>query len=493
MQGLDRLAFSPAQVREFDRIAIEVGGIPGYTLMSRAGEAVLRAARERFPAARRWLVLCGAGNNAGDGYVVARLAQAAGIDCRVAALSDPAKLGGDAAHAWRDFREAGGEAGPFEPAALERCDLLVDALLGTGLDRPLAGRWLDCVQTVAASGRPVVAVDIPTGLHGGTGEVLGAAVPAVLTVTFVGLKQGLFLGHGPDYRGELRFDPLGIPPDLLPAARPAFALYAAEELAAWLSPRPATAHKGLFGHVLVIGGNVGMGGAARLAGEAALRAGAGLVSVATHPDNAAALLASRPELMSRGASDAAALAPLLSRASVIALGPGLGRDAWAEAMFDAALAAPQPKILDADALNRLAERPQRRDDWILTPHPGEAARLLGCTAADVQQDRLGAVAALGERYGGVVLLKGRGTLVGRSGATPWLIDRGNPGMATAGMGDVLTGVIAGLLAQRGGEPLAAAAAGAWAHAVAGDRAALAGQRGLLASDLLAELRACLNP
>ena len=493
MLSLETLAFTPAQVREMDRVAIEDLGVPGYTLMSRAGAAVVQAAQERFSHARHWLILCGAGNNAGDGYVIARIAADAGVDARVVAISDPDKLTGDAARAWTDFRQAGGRLVDFGPDELERADLVVDALLGTGLDRPLAGQYLDVVQAVAACGRPVVAVDIPTGLHGGTGEIMGAALRADLTVTFVGLKQGLYLGSGPDHVGELVFADLAIPRADLPVLDPGFAIYASADLAPLVAPRPATAHKGRFGHVLVVGGNQGMGGAVRLAGEAALRAGAGLVSVGTRSGNVAASISSRPELMSRGIEDPAELQTLLDRATVVALGPGLGTDDWAQALFAAVMNASQPKVLDADALNLLAAAPSRRDDWILTPHPGEAARLLDTTTAEVQQDRLGALGDLVARYGGTVLLKGRGSLVGAQGRLPQLIDRGNPGMATAGMGDVLTGLTAGLLAQYPALAFDVAAAAAFVHAVAGDRAATAGQRGLLAADLLAEIRPCLNP
>ena len=236
-----------------------------------------------------------------------------------------------------------------------------------------------------------------------------------------------------------------------------------------------------------------MGGAVRLAGEAALRTGAGLVSVATRPEHTAALLAGRPELMVRGVAAAAGLGELLDRATVIALGPGLGTDDWAQHLYARALDSGLPLVVDADALNLLASAPQRRDDWILTPHPGEAGRLLGSDAASVQADRPGALRELQSRYGGAVILKGAGALVGGSAGLPWLNRPGNPGMASAGMGDVLTGVAAAVRAQCGGLPLGEAAAlAAWLHATAGDRAARAGERGLIAADLCEELRKCLN-
>lgn len=338
-----------------------------------------------------------------------------------------------------------------------------------------------------------MAIDVPTGLHAGSGAVMGAAVVADCTVTFVGRKQGLYLGQGPDHAGKIYFDDLGIPPAVVATAEPSLELFSGTALARLLRPRPATAHKGSFGHVVIIGGNHGMGGAVRLAAEAALRAGAGLVSVITRPDNVTAVTAYRPELMCHGSAQGELTADLLNRATVLAIGPGLGRDDWAERLLAAVLAAPQPKVLDADALNLLATQPVRRDDWILTPHPGEAARLLGSDTATVQAGRLEALTALGQRYGGVSILKGRGTLVGESGHRPYLIDGGNPGMASAGMGDVLTGLTAGLLAQYPAAQHRVAAAAAWVHAAAGDRAARQGERGLIATDLLGEIRSCLNP
>ena len=239
-----------------------------------------------------------------------------------------------------------------------------------------------------------------------------------------------------------------------------------------------------------------MPGAVRLAGEAALRAGAGLVTLATAPAHAAVIASVRPELICYGIEDARALEPLLDAADVVALGPGLGRGAWGRSLAVAAFGCAAPLVVDADALSVLAGEPRMRRDWCLTPHPGEAARLLGCEVAAVQSDRLGAVRSLVARFGASVVLKGAGTLIGSPSGAPWLCERGNPGMAVAGMGDVLTGVIAALAAQQA-EPRAAlaqaAAVAAWVHAAAGDLAARNGERGMLASDLVAQLPACVNP
>jgi hydroxyethylthiazole kinase-like uncharacterized protein yjeF len=497
MSTIKNRIYSPVRVREMDRIAIEELGVPGYTLMTRAGLAAFTDAREFSPDARRWLVICGAGNNAGDGYVIARLAHAAHLDVTVVALSDPDRLTGDAEQAWRDYRALDREGVPavvgFDAGAFGEADLIVDAILGTGLDRPLGGDYLSAVQALSETSTPVMAVDVPSGLNTTTGEIMGAAVNATITSTFVGLKQGFFLGAGPDHSGTVTLHDLEIPPAAVDEIAPTMRIFGPHDLRDLMPPREATAHKGRFGHVLVIGGNKGMGGAARLAGEGALRAGAGLVSVASRPDTVGAIMAYRPELMCRGIETVNDLEPLIERASVIALGPGLGQDDWAKALFARILECAQPKVLDADALNLLAGDPVHRDDWILTPHPGEAARLLDTGTAAVQSDRLSAVSGLVDRYGGVAVLKGRCTLIACAGETPYVVDRGNAGMASAGMGDVLTGLIAGLVAQYPGVLHRSAAGAAYAHAVAGDLAASGGQRGLIATDLFPVLRGVLNP
>lgn len=477
-----------------DRLAIGELGVPGLELMERAGHAVYALARSRFPDARRWLVLCGAGNNAGDGYVIARLARAEGLAVTVVALSDPSRLAGDAAVAWQRYRESGGEVRAAEAGLWESSELIIDALLGTGASRKLDGEWLQAVELSNASGLPVLAVDLPSGLDGASGRPLGAALRATLTVTFIGRKLGLYVGAGPEYAGEICFDDLGLPLQELAAVRPAMRLFGTGDRRRCLPRRPREAHKGHFGHVLVVGGNAGMGGAVRLAAEAALRAGAGLVSVATRPQNVAPMLATRPELMCHGVEEAEGLTPLLERATLVAIGPGLGQDGWARALFERVMTVVQPLVVDADALNLLAEQPRRRDDWVLTPHPGEAGRLLGRATVAIQADRLQALAALSARYGGTVVLKGRGTLVGRADALPWLVHAGNPGMASGGMGDVLTGLVAGLMAQQPAADVSElAACAADIHARAADAAASDGERGLIASDLFGRLRPWLNP
>jgi len=489
MDSLPANIYSVAAVREIDRTTIEDHGVPGYTLMSRAGAAAVAEARTLFPDARRWQVVCGAGNNAGDGYVVARLAALEGVAVSVVALVDPGKLSGDAATAYSDFVAEGGTVVPWAGQLDGEADLLVDGLLGSGLERDVTGEFAEAVDAINAHRAPVLALDIPTGLHGDSGKVLGCAVRADLTVTFVGLKAGLFLGSGPDCRGKLRFAGLEIPAGYRQGIAPTFRRIDDALFSSALARRHRSGHKGDYGHVLIVGGGEGMPGAVRLAGEAALRCGAGLVSIATHPSHAALLVASRPELMSHGVAGADDLEPLLERADVVAFGPGLGKSGWAQALYERVARLTLPMVWDADALNLLAARPQPAHNRIITPHPGEAGRLLGVSAAEVQEDRAAALAALQARYEGTVVLKGAGSLVS-STPVPYLCSGGNPGMGSAGMGDVLTGIIAGLLGQ--GVP-DAAAIGVEAHARAGDLAAVSGERGLLASDLLDQLRAVVNP
>jgi len=492
MSNLPLAVYTAAQIRALDRYAIDVLEIPGYTLMTNAGEAGLLTVRSYWPAAQRVVVLCGPGNNGGDGYVLARLALARRLDVKVIALTDPAALQGDARLAWQDFIAAGGITCEWSDGCLDDAEVVVDAIFGIGLSRPVDDVLAARIRAINECSAPVLALDVPTGLHADTGTILGAAVHAERTLTFLGLKLGFYLGEGPNQTGTVMFDSLDLPADAAASVAMAATRIGEDALAHLLPRRRRTTHKGQQGHVLVIGGGVGMAGAVRLAGEAALRVGAGLVTVATRPENVASITSDRPELMCRGVERSDEIAFLLERADVLAIGPGLGQDAWAVMMVKAALTCGKPSVLDADALNLLVRAPCTSENWILTPHPGEAGRLLGTSAAEVQADRLAAAWGIAKRFGGVVVLKGAGTLVVREGALPAICDQGNPGMASPGMGDVLTGVIAGIVAQTA-DLAGAARAGVLVHAMAGDMAARRGERGLLATDLFTYLPTCVNP
>ena len=483
-----------AQTRELDRRAIVEHGIPGIALMKRAGTSAFQELRRRWPEARAITVFCGSGNNGGDGYIVAALARERGLSSRVIHLTDPGQLKGDAALAARFAQQAGVPMAPFTAAAALTGDVVVDALLGTGIARPVADTHAAAIAAVNDSGLPVLAIDIPSGLHADTGAELGIAVRAQVTVTFIARKLGLYTGRGPALAGAVVFERLDVPGDVY-RDQPAAGLLDLSEQLGQLPPRARDAHKGHFGHVMVIGGDRGFGGAALMAAEAAARAGAGLVSVATRPEHSAAFLARRPELMVKGVPSGQELEPLLAGPSVLVVGPGLGRSPWSEQMLQQALNTGLPLVLDADALNLLAAGRHPRDAgrrWVLTPHPGEAARLLGCDNAAVQADRPDTCRRLAEQFGAAVLLKGAGTLIAGPGGPLAVCPYGNPGMASGGMGDVLAGVIGALLAQ-GLEPAAAAGLGACVHGHAADIAVQRhGERGLLATDLPDLIREVLN-
>jgi hydroxyethylthiazole kinase-like uncharacterized protein yjeF len=494
VERLPERVWSAAQVRELERRAIG-SGVSDYELMCRAGTAALHVLHRRWPAARTIAVVCGAGNNGGDGLVVARLAKAAGLRVQTLLLVPPERLKGAAAQAVAACRAADVPIAAFDARALASADVIVDALLGTGLARAVAGEFRTALEAMNAAGVPVLALDVPSGLDADTGWPSPVAVRATATVTFLGLKQCLFLGAAPDYSGELEFADLELPPDLGADAEPRLKRLVLDDLRRALPKRARSAHKGSCGKLLLVGGGPGMPGAIRLAAEAALRVGAGLVYVATHRDSAASVLAGRPEIICRSVGSGADLEDLVRNVDGIVLGPGLGQSAWAYGLWRQLVRLEVPLVLDADGLNLLAAEPFQRDGWLLTPHPGEAARLLSApTLESVQRDRLAAVRGLADKYRATTVLKGPNTLVAmpRHGETIRVCDRGNPGMATGGTGDVLAGTLGGLLVQTGDLELAARA-GVLLHALAGDDAAKAGERGLVAGDLLPYLRTWANP
>ena len=487
MQKLPTELYRADQVKELDHIVIKEYGIPGIELMSRAGNAVFRHLRIKWPNAKSISIFCGSGNNAGDGYIIAGLAQAVGLKVTVYALSDPENLKNNALIAYQDYIKAKGTITPFQVDQAVHADVVIDALLGTGLNKSVTGIYAQAIHNINKSRSHVIAVDVPSGLNADTGNVMACAVKATCTVTFIGLKQGLYTGLAADYCGEILYSSLAVPKEIFEKV----ATNTHRVIKKNFPPRSRCAHKGDHGHVLIVGGDRGYSGAARMAGEAALRVGAGLVSVATHPEHAALLNLARPELMCHGVDNAGQLSPLLDKADVIVIGPGLGQSKWATELFIAAIKSSKMLIVDADGLNLLAHVPEKHPDWVLTPHPGEAARLLRCATTDVQQDRYAAVAAIQAKYGGIAVLKGAGTLIAGNDDVA-VSTTGNPGMASGGMGDVLAGVIAGLRAQ-GFSLKDAAQQGVYLHGMAADLAVgETGERGLLASDLMPYLRQLVN-
>jgi NAD(P)H-hydrate epimerase len=483
MQNKPINLYRAEQVRALEQFAISLQGITSFDLMTKAGRAVFACLSQRWPEIQAIVVFCGSGNNAGDGYVVAKHALLASLKVVVYSLIDPENLKGDALLAYRHYQAAQGEVILFQPKQVIHADVFVDALLGIGLSRPITGLYAQAIALINAEATQVIAIDIPSGIHADTGCVLGCAVKADCTVSFVAFKQGLLTGPAVDYCGDIVYDSLAVPTAAFLGLKPT----AVQVIKAVLPPRDRYSHKGHYGHVLIIGGDHGYTGAVRLAGEAALRMGAGLVSIATRTEHAALMNLNRPELMCHGIENPEQLAILLKKASVVVIGPGLGQSDWAQQLFNKTVSSAKPMIIDADGLNLLAKTVSTNQAWILTPHPGEAARLLNCSTADIEQDRYASVAAIQQHYGGIVLLKGAGTLIA-SAEDCAISTTGNPGMATGGMGDVLTGVIAGLVAQ-GLSLKEAAQQGAYHHGLAADVAVKKkGARGLLASDLMPYLR-----
>lgn len=491
-----------AEMREIDRTAIEVFGIPSLTLMDRAGRAVAEAALQLASPRGRFVVVCGGGNNGGDGFVAARLLRAAGRDARVLALVPSERLSPDARAVREQAQRAGvaiDDAGELAAVEAGGGDVVVDAIFGTGLARPPEGAFAGAIariEAARAAGARVLAVDVPSGLSADTGRSLGACVRADRTVTFAFQKRGLVLFPGAAFAGEVVVADIGIPADAARRVPVGCELLTDAEARLLVPPRAPDAHKGDAGRLLVVAGSAGKTGAAHLALTGALRGGAGLVTLAARAEVMPLALAGRPEAMSAalpgdgplGRSDLHALLALAKDADAIALGPGIPRGSETGELVRALLErARKPAVVDADGLNALAEAPAALAELgiplLLTPHPGEMARLCRTTIESVQSDRVGIAAAKAREWKATLVLKGARTVVADPEGPPAIVPCGNPGLATGGTGDVLTGLCGALLAE-GLPPSAAGRVGAFVHGRAGDLAARRfGERGLVAGDL----------
>lgn len=495
--------YSAEQCRSLDRQALASLEISGFELMRRAGRAAFDELIHRWPQARGLTVYCGKGNNAGDGYIIAGLARALGLQVEVFE-TDPGALKGDALLARNWALERG--VHPQDAARIGEHpagDVVVDALLGTGLTGALRPPFGELVARINSHARPVLAVDIPSGVNADTGAVVETAVRADVTVTFIGRKIGLTTGAGVEHAGEVVFADLGV--DAAPGRElQGVNWLTLTGLLEWrpLPVRTASVYKQALGHVVVVGGDRSMGGAPLMAAEAALRSGAGMVTVVTRAEHRAAILARRPELMVVDADSETERSQAFARATLFVVGPGLGREDWGQRLLRAVLDTGRPMVIDADGLNGLAVLDMTpAAASVITPHVGEAALLLGERNADIQADRPGAARRLAQRVGGIAVLKGAGTLVagcskeadGQAAASVLgICAHGNPGMATAGMGDVLAGIIGGLWAQ-GVDDETAALTGVCLHSRAADLAAKqVGERSLLATDLLPHLMTLLR-
>ena len=477
--------FTAAQCKAIDRLAIKSLPIAGYQLMCRAGRSAQQWITRLYPKACSFNIVCGAGNNGGDGFVLAKLLFESGHSV-IVTLADSEfekKLTGEAREAWDDLPNDLIKI-PFDSAFNDGSDLIVDALLGIGLTGEVRSEYAAIIDWINRQQSPVFALDLPSGLSADTGAVLGCAVKADATLTFIAPKQGLFIGQARDYVGRVMLDGLGVPSELFPKSQ----TECISEPLSQLAVLNRSAHKGTQGSLVVIGGDVGFGGAPILSSEAALRSGAGRVTLLTHCESAAiAMLSRTPEVMVRLVDDLAAFETLVQSMDAVAIGPGLGQSDWAIACLEAVNSHQKPSVVDADALNLIAQgRGSFHDNAVFTPHPGEAARLLNCSVSDVQSDPVEAAFALQRKLGGVVVLKGAGSMV-CDGHKVSICNIGNPGMASAGMGDLLSGIIATFLAQ-GYTLEASAKMGVWLHAKAGDLASADGERGLIATDLLPHIR-----
>ncbi|RRZ88453.1 bifunctional ADP-dependent NAD(P)H-hydrate dehydratase/NAD(P)H-hydrate epimerase [Erwinia sp. 198] len=478
-------------IAQLEREGADALGIALFELMQRAGEATFRHVQALYPEKKRWLILCGHGNNGGDGFIAARLALSAGKEVTVIACEGSKALPEEAAQARDAWLAAGGEIHAAGTPWPEQSDIIIDALLGTGLNRAPGDQYARLIEKANAASAPVFAIDIPSGLVAANGTTPGAVIDAAHTLTFIALKPGLLTGKARDCVGQLHFHALGLDAWLAGQTAP-MARYDASALTHWLPPRKPTSHKGDHGKLVIIGGDQGTAGAIRMAGEAALRAGAGLVRVLTHKDNVSPLLTARPELMVQTLS-ARALDEALEWADVIVIGPGLGQRDWGKEALEKVKKSSKPMLWDADALNLLAIAGDKRQNRVITPHPGEAARLLNVKTSEIESDRLLAARNLAKRYGGVVVLKGAGTLIASETGEMAIADVGNAGMATGGMGDVLSGIIGSLSGQKL-SLYEAACAGCVAHGAAAEAVSQRlGTRGMLATDLFSELYLFVNP
>ncbi len=454
-----------------------------YALMQAAGQRVFQAIRARWPEQRSMTVCCGPGNNGGDGWVVARLALEAGWRVQALVTRSPADLTGAAKQAYQDYlKQPSAQQAMLWADQVIEGEVVVDALLGTGLSAAVTGQMASLIEGIHQSARPIVSVDLPSGLLADTGQALGAVVQADLTVTFIGLKRGLFTGRAGRYVGLLVFADLNLPEAVYASQPPDAELLSIHSCQRALPKRVPDQHKGHSGRVLVVGGDHGMLGAPILAGLAALQAGAGWVELMGRQALINGALAASPALMAHCDEDLEALSKRIQAADVVALGPGLGVSAWSRPRYETALSEAKCLVLDADGLNALAEAPIVRSNWILTPHPGEAARLLDTDVESIEKDRFHAVRCLADKYQAVVVLKGWGTLIAEPSGRVSLCDRGTPAMASAGMGDALTGVVASLWGQ-GMAAIEAARYGVLIHALAGERAAH-GKRQITAPQLI---------
>ncbi|MCZ4338915.1 NAD(P)H-hydrate dehydratase [Shewanella colwelliana] len=477
------LALYPRQlIRDAEEKAIQSGAVSLFELIDRAGQAAFELLNGEARLQQKILVVAGYGNNGADAYICATLLLESGCQVSLYAI-EREELGSGVSYAKAAFIAAGGHVIQSIEDVIDEIDIIVDGMLGTGFHGEVNEPFRKLIETINRSNAWILSLDVPSGIDAdtGAGEL---AIKADVTLTFGALKQGLFTGVARDRVGRVVFADIGLtaffpPSDIINIAHRLTDL--------GMPTRAQNSHKGACGKVTVIGGDIGMAGAPRLAAESCLRSGAGLVAVISRPEHLAIVNNGRPELMFRGCELVdMEVYERLGWADILLIGPGLGKHDWGYNLLKAASLSDKPCVMDADALNLLALEPRKQRNWVLTPHAGEAARLLGIEIADVESDRFSAVKTLQAKYGGVVVLKGAGTLI-YDGTVCHVAPVGNPGLASGGSGDVLGGIIAGLMAQ-GMTLMDASSAGVVIHGVAADMAAKEGERGMLACDLFPFIR-----
>ncbi|MCG9662647.1 NAD(P)H-hydrate dehydratase [Vibrio mediterranei] len=494
--SLPESLFTSQQVREGEKIVAQQLRIEMYTLMQQAGASVFELIQTYYSETRKLLVCCGKGNNGGDGYIVAKLSLSAGYAVTVWQIGDSSALKGDALRAKDEFLAAGGVIDSPENVVADDIDVIIDALLGTGISGEVRPFYSHVFDRLNQSSKPIISIDTPSGLDTDTGVVLGNAIKADRTLTFIGVKQGLVTGRARAFTGHLHFAGLGVDREFAQQNK-ANVVLTNNHWMSYLPQRAKDSHKGTHGKLLVVGANDGMSGAAYLASAACLRAGGGLCAVLTHEASVTPIRTLLPEAMI-DACTTQSLTERVNWSSAIAIGVGLGRTAWSARVFDQtlklAMSLDLPVVIDADGLywlNQIQSDTAVLKNHIITPHPGEAAQLLNCRISDIEKDRFQAIRALQKTYGGVVVLKGAGTLI-YDGQSMVVCHAGNPGMSSGGMGDLLTGTILALLGQ-GKNNMQSATLGTLIHSLAADQESKEhGEVGMLASDLLPQIRLVRN-
>ena len=507
--SLPQHAYEATQVQANEPKIASLVGVSMYQLMERAGESLFEWLSAEYENSQPLLILCGKGNNGGDGYVLGRLALESNYHVNVMVMAAEQEIKGDALIALQHLKNSLAFSAHNKPCQLNFLEnpedlhlslqnllqkeqyLVVDAIFGIGFKGKLNEATHHIITAINDSNLPVLSVDIPSGLSADTGTAYPLAVKADVTISFIAMKKGLLTGRAVNFTGQLLLADLGVGESFQQNINSNVVIQNQLNLPR-LKPREPATHKGNIGHAVCIGGNAQFPGAIRLSGESALRAGASLVSVACHKESAALIFYERPEFMlaPHDANDQRA-ASFLVQAKVVILGPGLGKDAWAKAWFEQVMLSPSPQVVDADGLRLLSESPNVNHQRVLTPHPGEAASLLHCDIATIENNRFSSVKAIAQNYGGICLLKGPGTLIS-DGNRVWVNTTGNPGMASGGMGDVLSGLVGALMIQIP-DMLEATRLAVYIHGQAADiLAEKEGMNGMLASDLLPVIRRLLN-